>query len=93
MDWKLLLEVKDAITYTTEHSKLSECDVVILTVGPPVDEHLNPALSPVYEVIDQKLPEGGKCSGDNDCEAPLKCKGRIPFIRTNKSQGQDFKKR
>ena len=56
MDWKLLLEVKDAITYTTEHSKLSECDVVILTVGTPVDEHLNPALSPVYEVIDQIKP-------------------------------------
>ena len=28
-----------------------------------------------------KLPEGGKCSGDNDCETPLKCKGRIPFIK------------
>ncbi len=51
---ELLQEVKDgSITFTTEHKLISECDVIILTVGTPVDEHLNPLLSPVFEVIDQ----------------------------------------
>ena len=53
---ELLKEVKDKITYSTEHSKLSESDVVILTVGTPVDEHLNPRITPVFEVIDQIKP-------------------------------------
>lgn len=53
---ELLKEVKDKITYSTEHSKLSESDVVILTVGTPVDEHLNPRITPVFQVIDQIKP-------------------------------------
>jgi UDP-N-acetyl-D-mannosaminuronic acid dehydrogenase len=53
----LLKEVKDRnILFTTEHKQISETDVIILTVGTPVDEHLNPKLSPVFEVIDQIKP-------------------------------------
>ena len=53
---ELLKEVKDKIIYSTEHSSLSICDAVILTVGTPVDEHLNPKIKPVFEVIDQIKP-------------------------------------
>ena len=53
----LLREVLDGeIEFTTEHSKLSKCDVIVLTVGTPVDEHLNPLLSPVFEVVEQLKP-------------------------------------
>ncbi|SVD87395.1 uncharacterized protein METZ01_LOCUS440249, partial [marine metagenome] len=44
------------ISYTSEHSVIKECDVIILTIGTPIDEHLNPNLSPVYETIDQLQP-------------------------------------
>ena len=54
---ELLQEVKDGnILFCTEHKLISECDVVVLTVGTPVDEHLNPDLSPVFEVVDQIKP-------------------------------------
>ena len=54
---ELLQETKgDALTFWTEHKQVSECDVIILTVGTPVDEHLNPNMSPVYAVIDQIKP-------------------------------------
>lgn len=54
---ELLQEVKDgSITLTTEHKLISNCVVIILTVGTPVDEHLNPLFSPVFEVIDQIKP-------------------------------------
>ncbi len=54
---ELLQEVKDGnILFCTEHKLISECDVSILTVGTPVDEHLNPDFSPVFEVVDQIKP-------------------------------------
>ena len=54
---ELLNEVRDGnILFCTEHKMLSECNVVVLTVGTPVDEHLNPDLSPVFEVIEQIKP-------------------------------------
>lgn len=54
---ELLQEVKDRnIVFCAEHKMISECDVVILTVGTPVDEHLNPDLTPVFEVINQIKP-------------------------------------
>ena len=54
---ELLQDVKDEnILFCTEHKLISECDVVVLTVGTPVDEHLNPDLAPVFEVIDQIKP-------------------------------------
>jgi UDP-N-acetyl-D-mannosaminuronic acid dehydrogenase len=54
---ELLKEVKDGnILFCTEHKLISECDVVVLTVGTPVDGHLNPDLAPVFEVVDQIKP-------------------------------------
>ncbi len=54
---ELLKEVKDGnILFCTEHKLIAECDVVVLTVGTPVDEHLNPDLTPVFEVVDQIKP-------------------------------------
>ena len=54
---ELLKEVQEnSLTFRTEHKHISESDVVILTVGTPIDEHLNPDLSPVFEVISQIKP-------------------------------------
>lgn len=54
---KLLSRPADgSLVFTTDSSLVSECDVVILVVGTPVDEHMNPDLKPVYAVIDQIKP-------------------------------------
>ena len=54
---ELLDKSKDfPISYTTEYSVLKECDVIILTIGTPIDEYHNPDLSPVYKTIDQLKP-------------------------------------
>jgi len=54
---ELLDKSKDLpISYTTEYSVLKECDVIILTIGTPIDEYHNPNLSPVYKTIDQLKP-------------------------------------
>ena len=54
---ELLDKSKDfPISYTTEYSVLKECDVIILTIGTPIDEYHNPHLSPVYKTIDQLKP-------------------------------------
>lgn len=54
---ELLQDVKDGnIIFSDEHKLISECDVVVLTVGTPVDEHLNPDLTPVFKVIDEIKP-------------------------------------
>ena len=54
---ELLDKSKDfPISYTTEYSVLKECDVIILTIGTPIDEYHNPNLSPVYKTIDQLKP-------------------------------------
>ena len=54
---ELLQEVKDRnMFFCSEHKHIVECDIIVLTVGTPVDEHLNPRLSPVFESIDQIKP-------------------------------------
>jgi UDP-N-acetyl-D-mannosaminuronic acid dehydrogenase len=54
---ELLCEITEqSIIYSTEHKLVSECDVIILTVGTPVDEHLNPKLTPIFEAVDQIKP-------------------------------------
>ena len=54
---KLLSRATDhSLVFSTESSLVSDCDVVILVVGTPVDEHMNPNLTPVYAVIDQIKP-------------------------------------
>lgn len=35
---------------------VSECDVVIITIGTPIDEHMNPVLKPVESVISSIIP-------------------------------------
>jgi UDP-N-acetyl-D-mannosaminuronic acid dehydrogenase len=46
----------DRLHYSTTPDPIRDCKVVILTVGTPLDEHLNPNLSSVYGVIDQVRP-------------------------------------
>ncbi|HSX13431.1 MAG TPA: nucleotide sugar dehydrogenase, partial [Chlamydiales bacterium] len=54
---ELLKELKGRnLSFTTEHKALKESDVIILTIGTPVDEHLNPHLQPVYDTIKQIQP-------------------------------------
>ena len=44
---ELLDKSKDLlISYTTEYSVLKECDVIILTIGTPIDEYHNPIYPP-----------------------------------------------
>jgi len=51
---ELLREVDPALVrYSTDHADVADSDLIILTVGTPVDEHLNPKLSAVREAIDQ----------------------------------------
>ena len=47
---------EEMLSFCTEHNNVAKCDVIILTVGTPVDEHLNPNLTHVYEAIDQIKP-------------------------------------
>jgi UDP-N-acetyl-D-mannosaminuronic acid dehydrogenase len=51
------------ISYTDQYSSVSSCDVVIVTIGTPVDEHLNPYLTPVYQCIESLKPylKKGQC--------------------------------
>ncbi len=52
-----LRELKDSsLVFTTQCEKVADADVVILTVSTPVDEHLNPNLTPVYAAMDQIKP-------------------------------------
>ncbi|HSX38037.1 MAG TPA: nucleotide sugar dehydrogenase [Chlamydiales bacterium] len=44
------------LRFTAKHRALEESDVIILTIGTPVDEHLNPDLKPVFDTIQQILP-------------------------------------
>jgi UDP-N-acetyl-D-mannosaminuronic acid dehydrogenase len=47
---------KKLIECTTEISKISQCNAVILTIGTPVDEFLNPTNQVVKKCIDDLLP-------------------------------------
>lgn len=53
-----LLQEKSAeqLLFTTDSALVADSDVVILVVGTPVDEHMNPSLGPVYAVIEQIKP-------------------------------------
>src|SRR3989338_8647253 len=43
-------------TISSNYSLIRECDVVIITIGTPIDEHLNPNLAPIYECIEEIRP-------------------------------------
>jgi len=45
--------VDHGLSATTSYEPISECEYVIITVGTPVDENLNPVLSDLISVIDQ----------------------------------------
>ena len=45
-----------SLRFSTIPDPIRDCHAIILTVGTPVDEHLNPNLSSVYAVIDQVRP-------------------------------------
>lgn len=51
---KCLAEFPERLTFTTQYSAVSDCSVIILTLGTPVDEHLNPQFSG-FEACLQKL--------------------------------------
>ncbi len=44
------------LRYSSVPEPIRDCDAIILTVGTPLDEHLNPHLASVYDVIDQIRP-------------------------------------
>lgn len=46
----------EQLLFTTDSALVADSDVVILVVGTPVDEHMNPSLGPVYTVIEQIKP-------------------------------------
>ncbi len=37
-------------------SQVAQCDVIIVTIGTPIDQHMNPVLAPVEEVIRELSP-------------------------------------
>jgi len=41
------------LSLSSQHKDIRNCDVIILTVGTPIDEHLNPDLDSVYGAIDE----------------------------------------
>jgi UDP-N-acetyl-D-mannosaminuronic acid dehydrogenase len=53
---ELLRAVKNKIAFSSDPSPIAKSDVVILTIGTPVDDHLNPDLIPVYKSIDALKP-------------------------------------
>lgn len=44
------------LTLSTNHKDINTSDVIILTVGTPIDEHLNPDLNSVYDAVDEIKP-------------------------------------
>jgi UDP-N-acetyl-D-mannosaminuronic acid dehydrogenase len=41
------------LSFSSDHKDVKDCEVIILTVGTPVDEHLNPDLASVYSAINE----------------------------------------
>jgi len=51
---RCLKEFPERLTLTDQYSSVRECDIIIVTIGTPVDEHLNPCFS-VIEVCVKSL--------------------------------------
>ena len=43
------------LSFTTEPAPISQCQFVVIIVGTPVDEHLNPSFTVIYRVLDSCL--------------------------------------
>src|SRR3989338_4945768 len=44
------------LAFSASHEDVAACDVIILTVGTPLDAHLNPDLTDVHAAIEQIRP-------------------------------------
>ena len=55
---ELLLRCLDSkqISFTTSVAEVSSCDVIIVTIGTPVNEHLNPCFSVVQACMEELAP-------------------------------------
>eukprot|EP00929_Paragymnodinium_shiwhaense_P011728 TRINITY_DN11793_c0_g1_i1.p1 TRINITY_DN11793_c0_g1~~TRINITY_DN11793_c0_g1_i1.p1 ORF type:complete len:887 (-),score=185.01 TRINITY_DN11793_c0_g1_i1:215-2875(-) len=53
---RCLAEFPERMTLTTEYTAARDCDVIIITIGTPVDEHLNPCFSVVEACIERLRP-------------------------------------
>lgn len=47
---------RGSLVLTSDHACVKDCHVIIVTVGTPIDEHLNPNLAPIYACIEQVQP-------------------------------------
>jgi UDP-N-acetyl-D-mannosaminuronic acid dehydrogenase len=46
----------DRLTMTTDISVVRECDVVVIVMGTPIDENLNPIMMPLIQLFDSLKP-------------------------------------
>mmetsp|Transcript_4314 Transcript_4314/g.7346 ORF Transcript_4314/g.7346 Transcript_4314/m.7346 type:complete len:726 (-) Transcript_4314:90-2267(-) len=47
------LHLQPSLNFTSDASVVSHADCIILTIGTPIDEHLNPAMHAVFSCIDE----------------------------------------
>lgn len=52
---ELLKEIlkTNKLSFSSDHKDVKDCEVIILTVGTPIDEHLNPDLASIYSAIEE----------------------------------------
>jgi UDP-N-acetyl-D-mannosaminuronic acid dehydrogenase len=43
------------LSFTTEPAPINACEFIVIIVGTPVDEHLNPSFTVIYKVLDECL--------------------------------------
>eukprot|EP00930_Biecheleria_cincta_P083491 TRINITY_DN73059_c0_g1_i1.p1 TRINITY_DN73059_c0_g1~~TRINITY_DN73059_c0_g1_i1.p1 ORF type:complete len:528 (-),score=119.47 TRINITY_DN73059_c0_g1_i1:46-1572(-) len=53
---RCLAEFPERVEFTGDVSAVRECDVIIVTIGTPVDEHLNPCFSVIEDCIKALKP-------------------------------------
>lgn len=53
---KCLAEFPERLVFTTEYTAVSDCSIIIVTIGTPTDEHLNPLFSGVESCIKRLRP-------------------------------------
>lgn len=61
-DGQALLEEslsQNRLTFTSSFAPLADCEVIIIVVGTPIDEHHNPNIEPLFEVVESTLEHIG----------------------------------
>jgi UDP-N-acetyl-D-mannosaminuronic acid dehydrogenase len=53
---KILAEHPDRLIFTTDYGQVQDCNIIIVTIGTPVDEHLNPQFSGAEACINRLKP-------------------------------------